>query len=142
MTGKRLANRIAITLALGAGLCLFLTAVDAQATPIHPDIKKLVSQPPQDSGADLGPARAGWNGPEMARKEDVDNASLDGYDSAAAARAWKTALLAAATPDPGAVLGIVTAIFLLRLLRRREQERRAAAHKLAPGESTPERQAA
>lgn len=142
MTGKRLAKRIGLTLAVSAGLCLFLSAIDAQATPIRPDIKKLVSQPQQDSGAGFMPARAGWDGPEMARNGGAANPTMEVYAAGAASRAWRAALLTAATPDPGAVLGIVTLIFLLRILRTREQERQAATRAVPQMESRPERLAA
>jgi hypothetical protein len=140
VTGKRLARRIGITLALTAGLCIFLSAIDAQATPIRPDIKKLVAQPQQDSAAQFMPARAGWEGPEMARNGRLDNPALE--DSAAATRAWRAALMAAATPDPGAILGILALIFLLRVLRGREQERHGAGRAVAQMENKPERLAA
>ncbi len=141
VNGKSLAKRIGIALALTTGLCLFLAVIDAQATPIRPDIKKLVSQPQQDSAADFMPARAGWDGPEMARSDPAVNPTLEVYDSGASSRAWREALLTAATPDPGAVLGSVILIFLLRILRSRDQQRQTAL-RAASQEADPERMAA
>jgi len=122
VTGKRLLKRIATTLALSCGLFLFLAAVDAHATPIRPDIRKLIAEPQQDSTAKFMPARAGWQGSEMPRQEAV-NATLGALDGAAYAHAWRAAFWAAATPEPAAVLGIVVLIFLLRTLRARGEER-------------------
>ncbi len=132
VTGKRLAKRILFTLALTAGLFIFLTAIQAQATPIRPDIRKLVSQPQQDSSAEFMPARAGWDGPEMPRRMREVNPALAIYDSTATARAARAALLQAAIPDPRALLGIVTVIFLLRILRKGDDKRTARARSLAP----------
>jgi hypothetical protein len=122
VTGKRLLKRIAFTLALSCGLFIFLAAIDAHATPIRPDIRKLVTEPQQDSTARFLPARAGWQGPEMPRQQAL-NPALQGFDAASYARAWRAAFWAAATPEPTAVLGIVGVIFLLRTLRAREQKR-------------------
>jgi hypothetical protein len=76
----------------------------------------------------------------MVRTRPSSSTGLEAYDSAAAA-AWRASLAAAATPDPGAVLGIVMLIFLLRILRSRDQQRQAAAS-AAPMEDSPERLAA
>src|ERR1041385_669448 len=44
VTGKGLLKRIGMTLALTAGLFVLISAIDADATPIRPDIRKLVTQ--------------------------------------------------------------------------------------------------
>lgn len=124
MTGKGLLKRIGITLALSAGLFMFLAVIDADATPIRPNIRKLVTEnqtpPPQP-----GPARAGWDGPEMPRHEVSANPELD---PALTLRSNKTALITAAVPDPRAVLAVVIVIFLMRILRNiQEKQKRAAA---------------
>lgn len=138
MTGKRLLKRILFTFALTAGLFLFLAAVNAEAAPIRPDIRKLVSEPQQDSTAELGPARAGWDGPEMSRDAQQVNPTLAIYDGAVAARAARITLLRAAIPDPRALLGIMAVILLLRLLRKRDQDRTAGMRALPAQVPQPE----
>ncbi|MGI9101089.1 MAG: hypothetical protein ACR2IF_01475 [Terriglobales bacterium] len=114
-------KRILLGLALAVGLFVYLGAVDADAAPIRPDIRKIVEQPQQDSTAEFIPARAGWDGSEMPRREPALNATLEAA-GAGLTRADRAALLVAATPDPRAVLGILGLIFLLRLLRKQEPE--------------------
>ena len=98
--------------------------LDADATPLRPDIRKLVAQP-RDT-MQFAPARAGWDGPETAR----DDAGTAGPTSAqltmaSAQRASQAALLAAALPDPRAIIAVIAAILMLRLLRwRHEHEMR------------------
>ncbi len=122
-------------MALACGFLLFLAAVNAHATPIRPDIRKIVSQAPKDTSADSMPARAGWDGPEMPAKT-----SGIGMDNAGGlARADRAELLAAATPDPRAVLGIAAVIFLLRLLKQQDEKR--AKPVAIPGFAFPESQA-
>ena len=121
MTGKELLKRILLTLALTAGLFVLLSAIEAEATPIRPDIRKLVEDPEQDTRASFMPARAGWDGPEMGSAE-VVNPAWEAMTNRA--RANRAALIALATPDPRAVLGIVAVIFLLRILRDRDERAR------------------
>ena len=112
-----------MTLLLTAGLFIFLSAIDADATPIRPNIRKLVTEnqtpPPQ-----MGPARAGWDGPEMPRHEARINPALD---PAVTLRANKAALITAAVPDPRAVLAIVIIIFLMRMLRNIQEKQKPGA---------------
>ncbi len=112
-----------MTLLFTAGLFVFLAAIDADATPIRPNIRKLVTEnqatPPQAS-----PARAGWDGPEMPRPDFRTSPELD---PAVTLRANKAALITAAVPDPRAVLAVVIIIFLMRALRHiQEKEKRSA----------------
>jgi hypothetical protein len=115
MTGTGLLRRILLTLPLACGFLLFLGAIDGYATPIHPDIRRIVSQPQQGATAQSMPARAGWDGPEMRAGPRPGAGSTA---SAALARAERAELVDAATPDPRAILSIAVVIFLLRLLRR------------------------
>jgi hypothetical protein len=115
-----------MTLALTAGLFVLISAIDADATPIRPDIRKLVTQN-QSTQTKASVARAGWNGPELPRREARTNPVLD---PAVTLRSNKAALLTAAIPDPLAVLAIIIVIFLMRLLRKiqdREKQRANAA---------------
>jgi Flp pilus assembly protein TadB len=128
VTGKGLLKRVLIVLALTAWMYAFLASIDAEATPIRPDIRKLVEQPQQDSTARSMPARAGWDGPEMPTARQAGaNPSLEAVAGVALARAERAELINAATPDPRAILGIIALIFLLRLLRKQEQKRVPAA---------------
>jgi hypothetical protein len=124
VTGKGLLKRIFFTLALTAGLFVLLASLDAEATPIRPDIRKLVEEPPQDTTAHFMPARAGWDGPEMASVEDGVNPAWEAITGPD--RANRATLIALATPDPRAVLGIIAVIFLLRILRERDERSNAA----------------
>ena len=121
VSGKRLLKRVLITLGLAVGCAVFLAAVDAEATPIRPDIRKNANQPQQDEQAI--PARAGWDGPEMAEAQPPSLYASTVLSGERLARARREELIAAATPDPRAILGIAAAIFLLRLLRQQEAVR-------------------
>lgn len=97
-----------------------IVVIPAQATPIRPDVKHLLAEP--QAPAQFVPARAGWQGPETppAPRESPL------LKSAASAKAVRASLIAAAIPDPWAVLAIAAAILLLRwlrLIRSRQQLR-------------------
>src|SRR5512146_313871 len=66
VSGSKLLKRILLVLGVATAMCLFLAVVDADATPLRPDIRKLVTQP-RDT-VQFAPARAGWDGPEDARR--------------------------------------------------------------------------
>jgi hypothetical protein len=136
ITGKGLLKRILLTLALACGFLLFLAAVDANATPIHPDIRKIVSQEQQETTTQFMAARAGWDGPEMRVA-----AALPVHPGTGSAGAVWAEFIAAATPDPRAILGIAVLIFLLRLLKKQEEKRTpgAAANQRAAVVSMPAR---
>ncbi len=126
MTGKGLLKRILVTLAAACGFVLLLGAMNAYATPIRPDIRKIVAQPQQDT-AQATPARAGWDGPEM------PSAPITMSAAAGVARAERAELISAATPDPRVVLGIAALIFLLRLLKNQDEKRARATGASAAG---------
>jgi hypothetical protein len=91
---------------------LALATVPIHATPIRPDVQRLLAAPP--APAQFVPARAGWHGPETPAPVRGLNGQLD---RASSARAVRASLLAAAIPDPWAVLAIGAAILLLRWMR-------------------------
>ena len=143
MSGKRLLKRILLVWGAAAFACLFLIAVDGDAAPLRPDIRKLVAQP--SDTVQFAPARAGWNGPENARASSpVAESSAVDLSGEAAKRATRAALLTAALPDPRAVVAIVAAILLLRLLRdtHHRQARRAEVLLMPRSELPPEERAA
>jgi hypothetical protein len=128
--------RILVTLALVTIVLLVLTAVKAQATPIRPDIRKIVDQPQQDASAQFIPARAGWDGPEMASgRSPAVNPSLEAMAGSGLARARRAELITAATPDPRAILAIAALIFLLRLLKKQDEKRASATVHTIPLEN-------
>jgi hypothetical protein len=100
-------------------------SVPGHATPIKPNLKKLLAQPAPKKPAYI-PARAGWDGPEQRTPE--PNLYTQRYAPQASARAMKASLLAAAIPDWRAVLGVVLVIFLLRRLRRASPAETPASH--------------
>ncbi len=115
-----------MTLLFTAGLFILLSGIDADATPIRPNIRKLVTEnqtaPSERSGA--SPARAGWDGPEMRPAAIHTNPALD---PAVTLRSNKAALITAAVPDPRAVLAVVVVIFLMRSLRKIQEKQKPTA---------------
>ena len=101
------------------------------AMPIKPNLEKTLQQQEQRKRV-FAPAQAGWNGPEMQRPQDVaPNPVLEAYGPAATARSIRASLVAAAIPDPKAVLAIATIIILMRVMRT-VGERRAGGTKVVP----------
>src|SRR4051794_11163116 len=88
----------------------------AMATPIQPDIKKLLSTPRPNQH--FAPARVGWNGPEVATvsAEALPAAQLGALGIQ---RDLRPTLIQLVTPDWRVFLGLGTLIFLLRQLRKR-----------------------
>src|SRR5512146_1890319 len=96
---------------------MLLFTEQAQATPIRPDVQKLISQP-QEATTQFAPARAGWQGPEMNPEAQRPAAGRGLLDDSPASRAMRDTLIAVALPDARLVILVVMAIFLLRRLRR------------------------
>jgi hypothetical protein len=107
-------------------LCSALFASVAFAVPVKPDLGKILKQQEQRNRS-FEPAQAGWNGSEMQRQQDAaPNPVLEAYGPAATARSIRAALMAAAVPDPAAVIAIAVLILLMRIMRQM-QDRRAQA---------------
>jgi hypothetical protein len=127
-------------LALSLGILLSF-APRAQAVPIKPDLQKILNR---QQNLHFVPARAGWYGPEMRPAPQAAlNPVLEAYGPAATARSVRAALMAAAIPDPKALLAIGVLIVLMRILRQTQEQRREAL--VLPIRSAPadeERQAA
>jgi hypothetical protein len=97
---------------------LFLCVIDANSTPIKPDVRKVLRQREQTEEVQFGPARAGWNGPEAApAAQSNPNPMLESIGPVASKRAARAALLSALVPDPRAIAAIVLVILLLRRIR-------------------------
>jgi hypothetical protein len=108
---------------------LFLGVVDANSTPIKPDVRKILHQSDQTEVVQFGPARAGWDGPEaVPAAQSNPNPVLESIGPAASDRAVRASLLSALVPDPRAIAAIVLIILLLRRMRRTSK---AAARKTA-----------
>lgn len=117
-----------LAFALLAALCFTGTAL---AVPVKPDLEKILKQQERRNRS-FEPAQAGWNGPEMQRPQDVaPNAVLEAYGPAATARSVRAALMAAAIPDPKAVVAIAILIMLMRIMRV-IQERRGKTLAIVP----------
>ena len=108
---------------VGALLC----AATAFAVPIKPDLERILKQQEQRKRS-FEPAQAGWNGPEMQRAQDAaPNAVLETYGPAATARSIRAALVAAAIPDPKAVVAIAVLIVLMRMMWQIQDRRHRQA---------------
>jgi hypothetical protein len=125
VTGTRLLNRCVIVLVLAAGVLAL--GASAHASPIRPDLKKILAQPPAVM-PQFVPARAGWNGPEIATAKSAPNATLESLSPAGTARVVQSSLVTTMVPDFRIVALLGFMILLLRRVYRYEQERTAAAY--------------
>jgi hypothetical protein len=121
MSGKRLLARTGMVAALGMLIFLVLSTVDSQATPIKPDVQKLIKQS-QQSHQPFIPARAGWNEP-VATANAARNPVLDSVIGDHMRDEYRATLMEVATPDPWIALALATLILLLRTLRGIETKR-------------------
>ena len=101
---------------LSAMLVLLASVSTAMATPIQPDIKKLLSTPRPTQH--FAPARVGWNGPEAATVS-AAAVSTGHFGDVHAQRDFRQALIELATPDWRVFLALGALILLLRQLRKR-----------------------
>jgi len=117
MSGNRLSKRFS----LGLGL-LALAAGLAQATPVQPDVRKLLAEP-QRTQVQFPPARAGWHGPEGPVEANL-NPLLRSITPAATAKAVRASMLQVLVPDSrmlAAILGMI--VILRRFVRYRRRAR-------------------
>ena len=108
MSGNRLSKRFL----LGLGL-LVLAAGLAQATPVQPDVRKLLAEP-QAAPMHFPPARAGWHGPEGQVSEANLNPLLRSVTPAAQAKAMRASLVQVLIPDPRMLAAIMGTILIMR----------------------------
>ena len=105
---------------------LFAALMHSEATPIRPDLKKMLAQPQEPAEYPL--ARAGWNGPETTPPPEVNsNATLERLGPAASAHEAHRSIKTAAVPDFRAVAGILLCILLLRRIRSAPKMARAVS---------------
>jgi hypothetical protein len=135
VTGAGLAKRIFWVVAGAFTFLLFTALVRSEATPIRPDVTKLLAQPQEQMGFPL--ARASWNGSETPATPEVSrNPTLERLGPAASVRETHKSLKTAAIPDFRAVAGILLCILLLR--RIRSESITPHAKKDVPAEQDPE----
>lgn len=113
---KRARYIIAAVVLLAGSL---LATSRAFATPIEPDIRKLL-QERQQQAPPIGPARVGW---DSASRVETTNPSLETLGPVATQRAVRSSFLAAAVPDWRAAILAMVVILLLRILHHRSNER-------------------
>ena len=111
-------------------LVIGLGALDLQALPIEPDVKKLVEEAQQPPPLFI-PSRVGWNGPEKAANASARErweAAIGPVLAAEQERRLRNTLRDIFIPEPRAIAAIVAIIFLLRRLRSlREQQQTVIA---------------
>ncbi|HET8666434.1 MAG TPA: hypothetical protein VFM10_00550 [Terriglobales bacterium] len=136
MSGKRLIKRIATVMLMTLGFFVLLAVMRAEATPIRPDVRRVLAQP-QSSPAQFAPARAGWDGPEMPKSPQMVNTTYEKLSPATNARMVRQSLIAAFLPDYRALAAIALVILLLRRIRKTRQQALATAPAPAPALATP-----
>ena len=120
MTGKRLLARVGWAAALGMVIFLVLSSAESHATPIRPDLQKMLKQSEQAQQPFI-PARAGWT--ESSTVTVPRNPVLDSVFGDRMRQELRQELAMIATPDPFLVLALATLILLMRKLRSIEAKR-------------------
>jgi hypothetical protein len=109
---------VSLRLCFPASMLILVLAAAAAATPIQPDLEKLLSKPHSEQEW-FEPARAGWDGPETESSGFSRSAfALRSFGPAETARAARASFLAAAVPDPRIWACVCMLILLLRRLKR------------------------
>jgi hypothetical protein len=121
MSAKRLLKRIVSVLLMTVVTFVLLTVIRAEATPIRPDVRKVLAEP-QPSADNFSPARAGWNGPETASSAQPINTTYEQLSPATSARNVRQSLIAAALPDYRVLAAILLVVLLLRRIRKAYQK--------------------
>ncbi len=116
--------RTGLAAVLGVLIFLLLSTVESQATPIKPDVQKLLQQS-QQAQRPFIPARAGWSEPSSATTV-VRNPVLESIAGDKMRQEFSETLTAVAIPDPWIVLALATLILLMRMLRSIEAKRHRA----------------
>jgi hypothetical protein len=112
-------KRILVVTLATAGLLISLGAT-SHASPIRPDLKKLLSQPIEQMPQYV-PARAGWNGPEISSARTAPNPTFESLSPAASARELRATLFATMMPDLRILALLALVILLLRRIRKHER---------------------
>ncbi len=110
--------KVFLRLCFPASMLTLLLSAAAAATPIQPDLEKLLSKPHSEQEW-FEPARAGWDGPETEPFGLSRSAfALQNFGPAETARAARASFLAAAVPDPRIWACVCVLILLLRRFKR------------------------
>jgi hypothetical protein len=124
MSGKRLLARTGLAAILGVLIFLAISTIESHATPIKPDVQKLIRQSQQTSKPFI-PARAGWSEPATSTTL-VRNPVLESIADDHLRQEFRETLSSVAIPDPWIVLALATLILLMRKLRSIEAKRNRA----------------
>jgi hypothetical protein len=123
MSGKRLLARTGLAAIIGVLVFLALSSV-SHATPIKPDVQKMIRQS-QQTAKPFIPARAGWSEP-TASASILRNPVLESIADDHLRQEFRETLSTVAIPDPWIVLALASLIFLMRKLRSIEAKRNLA----------------
>jgi len=111
-------ERVKVSLRHWFAASMLILSLAAAATPIQPDLEKLLSKPRSEHEW-FEPARAGWDGPETETSGfSRSSLVLEKFGPAETARVARASFLAAAVPDPR-IWACLCALILL--LRRRQR---------------------
>jgi hypothetical protein len=120
--------KVSLRLCFPASMLILALSAIAAATPIQPDLEKLLSKPHSEQEW-FEPARAGWDGPETEPLGLSRSAfALRNFGPAETARAVRASFLAAAVPDPRIWACLCVLILLLRRLKRATPKPTEASH--------------
>jgi hypothetical protein len=136
MSDLRVAGRLLTTILMTALALLLLTVIKAEASPIKPDIDKVLAQPASQPDR-FAPARAGWDGPEMTESKPL-NLTLEQIGPSATERDIRAGLVGAFVPDYRALAVIGLIILLLRRIRTARHVATAPAIAGTSPSSTPD----
>jgi hypothetical protein len=98
-------------------MLILMLAATAAATPIQPDLEKLLSKPHSEQ-QHFEPARAGWDGPETGFTPARSSFALEEFGPVETARIARASFVAAAVPDPRVWACLCALILLLRKRNR------------------------
>lgn len=135
MSGKRLLARTGLAAIIGVLVFLALSTV-SRATPIKPDVQKLIRQSQQTTKPFI-PARAGWSEP-TASASILKNPVLESIADSHLRQEFRETLSSVAIPDPWIALALAALIFLMRKLRSIEANRKLALRPVLVAESAAE----
>jgi hypothetical protein len=117
VTGRRLLKRMLVVLMIAAGV--LAVSAKVHASPIRPDLKKVLAQPPAVMPQFI-PARAGWNGPEITTARSAPNPTYEALRAPGDPRALQLSLLTTMVPDFRIIALLGLMIVLLRRVYRRD----------------------
>lgn len=130
MSAKRLLKRVLTVMVMTVCFFILLAVMRAEAMPIKPDVRKVLSQP-RVPPTQFVPARAGWDGPESMRSASF-NSTYEQFGPSGTARAVKSSLISAALPDYRALAAIALVILLLRRMRKDRRQAEVASAAATP----------